>query len=907
MKRIFIAALTMFLAVAAVSQDLLYEGFEGVSFPPEGWTLQTQADTGAGFDRCTSEVGGLVYQGVYSSVHWDDAGVQNDWLISPLLTLPDSGKYALSFMQTGFWLYYYSLSEVCISTDKINWIGIYQPPYQANNEELALIYDGKWLKVDLSLADWQGQSVYIGFHYEGDYSHQWYIDEVKVYADNDAPQIQSVEGNPALLPDLGAFAGNDMELFVEVTDISGVEQVKAFYSIGKEKFTEVIFQPTDKPDVWSGSIPSEPVPVTGTVYFEATDILGNISTSAEYTIVFVADTEPPEITAVYNITAWIGREMKPVILFEDESAVSECKGFYSKDDFATTYEFSMSPYKIHDYSYSGIIPAENEQILLGQVYFEITDTAGNKISTPKYPAKWIASYSAQFDLRNFDGNNYVTSVKSQQGGTCWTHGAMASMESNLLMTGKWATAGEAGEPNLAEYHLDWWNGFNQFYNQDIDPASEGLEVHMGGDYLVTAAYTSRGEGAVRDVDGQSYDIAPRRTADTYHYYYPAKIEWFTMGAGLENIDLIKMKLMTEGAVGTCMMYSSAFINDFIHYQPSSDDQEPNHAVTIVGWDDYKITQATEGDGAWLVKNSWGQYWGNEGYFWISYYDKHACRNWEMGAISFQNVQPLKYDNIYFHDYHGWRDTMEDCSEAFNAFTADRNEYIRSVSFYTAADNVNYTAKIYDSFSGTELSGELASVSGNIQYRGFHTIALPDAVYLDSGNDFYVYLSVSKGGQAYDRTSDIPVLLGSKGKTLVRSAASFGESYYNTGKGWTDLQNYAGDDYPGTSNFCIKALCSLTSDISDDQGEIRGFELHQNYPNPFNPETVISFSLEKASDISLSVYNMKGERVALAADGKYGKGNHRIHFNAEKLSAGVYYYRLEIGKDQAQVKKMVLIR
>jgi hypothetical protein len=89
------------------------------------------------------------------------------------------------------------------------------------------------------------------------------------------------------------------------------------------------------------------------------------------------------------------------------------------------------------------------------------------------------------------------------------------------------------------------------------------------------------------------------------------------------------------------------------------------------------------------------------------------------------------------------------------------------------------------------------------------------------------------------------------------------------------------------------------------------ELRQNYPNPFNPTTTVAFSLAKASNAELTIYDVRGSLVKTLLNDKRPVGNHRIVWTGDnnqgnQVASGVYFYRLIAGQFRA-TKKMVLLR
>jgi C1A family cysteine protease len=385
-----------------------------------------------------------------------------------------------------------------------------------------------------------------------------------------------------------------------------------------------------------------------------------------------------------------------------------------------------------------------------------------------------ASFASSFDLRS----SYVTSVKDQGScGSCWAFATYGSLESSILKAG--GPTEDFSENNLKDYH-----GF------DLGPCD-------GGWSFMSEAYLSRGSGPIDEADDPYHDyddrVTPPPSYDSQYYV----CEMLRYNTATE----IKGALTTNGALYTNMYWSDANYrsSDYTYY--GNVNGPKNHAVTIVGWDDNKATAASTA-GAWLLKNSWGSGWGDDGYFWASYADVNACKF----AESFSSAAgPGVYGNVYYYDDYG--DVNEvTVSTAFNAFTAEAGEPLNAVGFFTQADNASYTVRLYDTYSNYTLSNLLTSKSGSLATAGWHTVDLNSSVQLTDGDQFFVYLSLSNAGY-YPMAIDMV----SSGYSSD-SEASAGQSYYWNGSQWVDLTTVSGF---GTANFCIKALSgAVTADVTD---------------------------------------------------------------------------------------------
>ena len=85
-----------------------------------------------------------------------------------------------------------------------------------------------------------------------------------------------------------------------------------------------------------------------------------------------------------------------------------------------------------------------------------------------------------------------------------------------------------------------------------------------------------------------------------------------------------------------------------------------------------------------------------------------------------------------------------------------------------------------------------------------------------------------------------------------------------------------------------------------------YTLSQNFPNPFNPSTIIKFELPSAGLVQLKVYDILGKEVAELLNEYKPAGIHKVQFNGDRLSSGIYFYKIQT-QDYPQTKKMILLK
>lgn len=271
---------------------------------------------------------------------------------------------------------------------------------------------------------------------------------------------------------------------------------------------------------------------------------------------------------------------------------------------------------------------------------------------------------------------------------------------------------------------------------------------------------------------------------------------------------------------TYAQYVRAYITEDDPSTPEVDERTtPNHAVTVVGWDEgyskenFSNDPAKQppDDGAWIVKNSWSDDWGPRGgYFYLSYYDMSIGT-----AMSFQADLPdadgsFGYDSNYQYDYLGAASVGKVEPGAFgdvavaNVFEAEGDETLQAVSATTANPGSEVSVEVYlldDDADGPTDGALVASQTETVEFGGYHTIDLDESVALAAGQRFSVmeriegyqgsYLPLEVA--AYD-ANDPDESQGGYHKNQ-KAVANEGESYYSTDGGatWGDVTELSADE------------------------------------------------------------------------------------------------------------------
>ena len=333
----------------------------------------------------------------------------------------------------------------------------------------------------------------------------------------------------------------------------------------------------------------------------------------------------------------------------------------------------------------------------------------------------------RFDLRDW---GWVSSVKDQGWmGACWTFGMTSALESALLK----ATGISF---NVSMNNMKTVMRYSPY---------GALDVFEGGANLASVSYLLSWLGAI-PYGADTYDelgkiTMPITTGKDIH----VQDVIFVPNNEIPNGTQIKLAILKYGALDVSFFGQSSFDDEVPYYNPKTCAQyvdvpeTANHEVSIVGWDDNfpkeKFLITPPGNGAWIIKNSYGADWGDNGYLYVSYYDK-SLLHYSPGKVTdyaataiIENTVP--YNKNYQYDIT-WLSNYEKSNGTIsygNVFEALDDDLIAGVGTYFNESGVSYTVKI---FVNDELRLTQEGVS---PYVGYHTIKLDSYVPIKKGDVF----------------------------------------------------------------------------------------------------------------------------------------------------------------------------
>ncbi|NEP77055.1 MAG: hypothetical protein F6K39_02065 [Okeania sp. SIO3B3] len=426
---------------------------------------------------------------------------------------------------------------------------------------------------------------------------------------------------------------------------------------------------------------------------------------------------------------------------------------------------------------------------------------------------------SKYDLRQL---GRLTPIRNQGGcGACWAFSALASVESVLMGAEAW----DFSENNMKNEH-----GFN------YGPCA-------GGNFSMAAAYLARGQGPVNEQDDpyqsstSPKDVLAQKLVQGIKYL-PGRT------SSLDN-DEIKRAVMEHGAVSVSMHWEGGSYNGSKRAYHYPGTMVTNHGVNVVGWDDDypagNFKSPPPGNGAFIVRNSWGSGWGESGYFYISYYDNRTAKS--TNIVVDQMLPADQNRNVYQYDEMGWITSTGYGSESSwmaNVFTAEGQELLETVAFYAPKENTQYRVEIHLNPNNGPLSnqGAVVSQSGTMASRGLRSVALQEPVALEPGQRFAVAVWVKVPGYSFP----LPVERRYKGyaENVTHTA---GQSYIsNSGSNWVDYSVNKG-------NVCVKAYTKNVLAVADADGDSMLDSWEQNHFDTLSRNGLGDFDNDGASDVT----------------------------------------------------------